>query len=72
MEESKGKYFYSPEEFRQIIGCSKGLLYENLRTKKIKSFRLNSKYFIPVAEIERLTRLAENDGEEGEFDTDIR
>lgn len=72
MEEGKAKYFYTPEEFRQLMGCSKGLCYESLRQKKIRSFRLGKKYFIPVSEIERLTQSAESDGERQELDSDVR
>lgn len=72
MEDGKNKYFYSPEEFRQLIGCGKGLCYEALRQKKIRSFRLGTRYFIPASEIGRLKQLAENDDEDGELDTDIR
>ncbi len=58
------KFFYSPEEFRKIIGCSSYLCYEGLRQGKIRHFKLGNRYFIPRSEIERLTECkAEGDEE---------
>jgi len=56
MDERDKMYFYSPEEFRNILKCSRGLCYEALRQQKIKSFRLGNRYFIPASEIERLSQ----------------
>ena len=63
MEKVESKSFYSPEEFRNILGCSRHICYEALHQNKIRSFRLGKKYFIPASAVERLTQLAaaEND-----------
>lgn len=58
MAETAEKLFYTPDEFRHILGCSKHICYEALRQNKIRNFRLGTKYFIPASEIDRLTRLA--------------
>lgn len=60
MEANSDKLFYTPDEFRRIIGCSRGLCYEALRERKIHSFKLGKKIFIPVTEIERLSQIAED------------
>lgn len=63
MEERSNKLFYTPEEFRQILGCSRHLCYESLRQKRIRSFRLGKRIFIPASEVGRLgqSATAEND-----------
>ena len=71
MEENREKYFYSPSEFRHVLGCGRHLCYEMLRTRKIKSFKLGSKIFIPASEIDRLGQVegAESkDTEKDDFD----
>ena len=59
MKERKDKLFYSPEEFRHILGCSRHLCYEALRTRRIRSFRLGKKYFIPASEADRLGQVSD-------------
>jgi len=63
MEQIHNRPFYTPEEFRAILRCSKSLCYEALKQQKIKSFRLGKRYFIPASEVERLSQSAtvEND-----------
>ena len=63
MEQVKNRLFYTPEEFRLILNCSRGVCYEALHQHKIKSFRFGRKYFIPASEVDRLSQLAvaEND-----------
>ena len=58
MDQLNNRLFYSPEEFRKILPCSRGVCYEALRQHKIRSFRLGRKYFIPASEVERLSQLA--------------
>ena len=64
MKQVDSKPFYTPEEFRLLLGCSRSVCYEALRQHKIRSFRLGKRYFIPASEIERLSQLAaaETDG----------
>lgn len=62
MDTNNSKLFYSPGEFRQIIGCSRGLCYESLRQKKIHSFKLGRRIFIPASEVDRLRQLADDAG----------
>lgn len=64
MEEIERKLFYSPGEFREILGCSKHLVYESLRQGLIKNFRLGSRYFIPATEIERLQQVTDGNSVE--------
>lgn len=64
MEETRIRPFYSPEEFRVILRCSRAVCYEALRQGKIRSFRLGKRYFIPASEVERLSRLAGADKDE--------
>ena len=70
METNNDKLFYTPEEFRRdILRCSRSLCYEALREKRIHSFKLGNKYFIPASEIERLGQVAEDNAviaEEGD------
>jgi len=61
MATNSGTLFYTPEEFRRLLNCSRGLCYEALRQKKIRSFRLGRKYFIPASEIDRLRQVANDD-----------
>ena len=61
METNSGTLFYTPEEFRHILRCSRSVCYEALREKKIRSFRLGRKYFIPASEIDRLGQVANDD-----------
>lgn len=53
------KLFYTPREFRKILGCSRHLCYEGLRLGTIRSFRLGKRYFIPATEVERLSQVEE-------------
>jgi len=66
MAEIGNKLFYTPEEFRRILDCSRGLCYESLRCGKIRSFRLGKKYFIPASEVDRLSQLAGDEDEESQ------
>ena len=50
------KLFYTPEEFRRILPCSRTVMYEALRQGKIRSFRLGRKIYIPATELDRLNR----------------
>ena len=52
------KLFYTPEEFRKILPCSRGVIYESLRQGTIRSFRLGRRIFIPASEVTRLSQLA--------------
>ena len=54
------KFFYTPEEFRQILPCGRSLMYESLRQRRIRSFKLGNKIFIPASEIIRLKQLADD------------
>jgi len=58
MEEVKSGLFYSPEEFRKILPCSRSVIYEAIRQGKIRSFRLGRKIFIPSSEVSRLSQEA--------------
>ena len=58
MEGINHKLFYTPEEFRKILGCSRAVIYEALHQQKIRSFKLGRKFFIPTNEIGRLNELA--------------
>jgi excisionase family DNA binding protein len=64
MEEIKNKPFLSPEEFRQLLPCSRAVIYEAIRQGKIRSFRLGKRYFIPSSEVDRLSREAGADKDE--------
>lgn len=62
--EERNKPFHTLEEFRRdSLRCGNGPVYEQPKQGKIKSFRLEYRYFIPASEVERLTQLAaaEND-----------
>ena len=54
------KLFYTPEEFRKLLPCSRAVMYEALHQGKIRSFRLGRKIYIPASEIERLNQLPED------------
>ena len=56
MEEETSRPFYTPEEFRKILRCSRAVCYEALRRHKIRSFRLGRKYFISASEVNRLSQ----------------
>jgi len=58
MVERIEKPFYSPEEFRHILGCGKSVCYTALKEGKIRSFRLGNRYFIPDTEVDRLKNSA--------------
>ena len=60
MDTNSNKLFYTPEEFRNILGCSRSLCYESLRQNLIHSFKLGNKYFIPESEVERLRQVADD------------
>jgi len=72
MENRSSNPFFTPEEFRRILRCSRSLCYEMLREQKIRNFKLGKRYFIPASEVERLSRstTAENDYPQ-KVDTDL-
>lgn len=47
MVESEDRLVYTPEEARKLIGCSRSVIYENLRQNLIPHFKLGRKYIIP-------------------------
>ena len=71
MEKNSGTLFYTPEEFRGILRCSRSLCYEALRQKKIRSFRFGKKYFIPASELDRLREVANDDAGSTENESSI-
>ena len=56
MESVNTKLFYTPKEFSKILGCSSHTCYDALHQRKIRSFRLGLRYFIPASEVERLSQ----------------
>ena len=72
MEQVQSRPFYTPEEFRLILRCSRSVCYEALRQHKIRSFKLGRKYFIPASEVERLSQsAADENGDAPKADPDL-
>jgi len=71
MEMNNNKPFYTPEEFRKLLRCSRSLCYEALREKKIHSFKLGKKIFIPASEVDRLRQVADDNASSMDNDNSI-
>jgi excisionase family DNA binding protein len=45
---------YTIKRLAQFLGCSQGLVYRAVQEKRIPSFRLGAKYFVPARVVEAL------------------
>jgi excisionase family DNA binding protein len=45
---------YSVKRLAELLGCSEGLVYRAVQEKRIPSFRLGAKYFVPARVVEAL------------------
>lgn len=52
--ESTGCWAFSVEEARRLLGLSRGLMYEAVRTGQIPSLRIGRRILIPRAALEQL------------------
>jgi len=71
MDTNNNKLFYTPEEFRGILRCSRSLCYEALRQNIIHSFKLGKKIFIPASEVDRLRQVADDNASSMDNDNSI-
>jgi excisionase family DNA binding protein len=46
--------FYSPQQFAEVLGASRGFVYVLMDKGLLKNFKLGRKRMIPASEIERL------------------
>jgi excisionase family DNA binding protein len=54
MEENRESLVYSVDEARKLLGISRGLMYEAIRTGQIPSIHFGRRILIPRASLKRL------------------
>ena len=57
-DESSPRAFYSTQEFADIIGVSRGKIYDLIDCGGLASLKLGGRRLIPAHEVDRLTGLA--------------
>lgn len=55
------RLFVSPQEAADLIGSSRGYVYNLLNKGLLKSLKLEGRRMIPTSEIDRLTQMAKFD-----------
>ena len=55
---SESTYVLSVEEARKLLGISRGLMYEAVRTRQIPSIRIGRRILIPRAGLQQLLERA--------------
>jgi excisionase family DNA binding protein len=57
-EQSVPPKFYSPQEFADLLGGSRGWVYALMERDQLKTLKLGGRRIIPAGEVDRLTGMA--------------